>query len=204
MQLCPWILISLRSTFAWFPLQFLAKRKQKNPQTKQESLAMIHVCQIPTAQFFYFVFKNLRIQTPELDDWCWKSSSQRPHWCSSQAVPVWQVPSFIPCLYWSLPVCKAFSPHESLLSQSHLSRIQIPKIDVNTVNSPLSLGILSKLWINWGTDLALGRVTLSSVAEEQHCLAISCSGQLWFKISKCTGKHYQQSLWIQLKLSQTF
>lgn len=158
---------------------FLPKANKNNSQTKQESLAMFHVCKIPTEQFFCFVFKSFGFQTSKLVDWHWKSQ-RHPHSCSSPAAPARQVPSFIPCLYWSFPASKASSSHESLLSQSHLSRIQFPKIDVNTVSSPLSLGILSKLWINWGIELALRRVTLSSVAEVQHCLAIPSPGQLWF------------------------
>lgn len=66
--------------------------------------------------------------------------------------------SLYPSSYWSFPICKTTSSHEPLLSQNHLSRIQIPKIDANTVSSPLSLGTLSKLWINWDTEQVLIRL----------------------------------------------
>lgn len=85
--------------------------------------------------------------------------------------------SLYPSSYWSFPICKTSSSHEPLLSQNHLSRIQIPKIDVNTVSCPLSLGTLSKLWINWDTEQALRRKTMSSVAEVQHYLARPSQGQ---------------------------
>lgn len=128
---------------------------KKTLQTKQEPLAMIHVCKIPTEWFFDFVlFKRLAFQTSNES-----IDTENPNTILTTAASVWQVPSFIPCLY--SPFLSAKHPHLMNHYQSHLSRIQIPKIDANTVSSTLSLGILSKLWINWHTELALGRVTLA-------------------------------------------
>lgn len=145
------------------------------PQIKQESLAVIHVCIISTLNFFLFYkFRVSDIKIGQLTMKTLTPSSllQLPDSSCTTGALLYTLPLLV------FPSCKTSSPHESLLSQSHLIWIQIPKIDVNTVNSPLSLGTLPKLRINWHTELALGRVTLSSVANVQHCSAIPSPGQL--------------------------
>lgn len=168
------------------------KTQTKNPSRPNKNLWLWSMCVKFQLNDTLIFFKSLAFQTSNK----WIGTENPPS-------PVQPLCDRCPPLYpaFTGPFLSARHPHLMNHYQSHLNRIQIPKIDANTVSSTWSLGILSKLWINWHTELALRRVTLSSVTE---VMAWQYQVQASSDFTKCSRKWYQDTPQIQLKLRQTY